>query len=85
MGDLKDGLNSLSSRLNFLSLGKLTPAVMSPPELRLVLNQIKGKLPSTVVLPNDPDSEISSYYESLSRATVLEGQHLFNVHQTPPT
>ena len=83
MGDLKDGLNSLSSRLNFLSLGKLTPAVMSPPELRLVLNQIKGKLPSTVVLPNDPDSEIWSYYESLSCATVLEGQHLLTYIKLP--
>ena len=83
LGEVKDGLNSLLSRLNFLSLGKLTPSVMSPPELREVLNQIKGKLPSTVVLPSDPDTELWSYYKSLSCATVMEGRHLVTYIKLP--
>ena len=35
------------------------------------------------MLPNDPDSEIWSYYEFLSCATVLEGQHLLTYIKLP--
>lgn len=76
IGDVRSSLNHFFSKLNMLALGRLSPAVISPRDLKEVLLDIKSKLPPTVKLPNNPEIDIWVFYKYLECSTIVENDHL---------
>ena len=56
----------INLQLNMLSLGHLSPSVISPTNLLQLLLQIKTKLPSYLQLPEDPEKQLWHYYKFLT-------------------
>jgi hypothetical protein len=48
-----DYLGQLQLKLNMLSMGHLSPSVIDPNNLRILLSDIKSKLPPHLRLPKD--------------------------------
>lgn len=53
-------------QLNMLTLGHLSPSVISPKNLRSLLIGIASKLPPGILLPSDPTTELWNYYTIVS-------------------
>ncbi|CAG2251811.1 unnamed protein product [Mytilus edulis] len=70
-------------QLNMLSLGHLSPSVISPKNLRKLLIGINSKLPPGIMLPSDPITKLWDYYQILSCHTVLDNNRIFVVLSVP--
>ena len=62
----------LQLQLNMVSLGYLSPSVISAQSLKRLLLEMKFELPHHLTLPNDPDRELWKYYQSLTCTTILD-------------
>ena len=51
-------LDHIQLQLNMLSLGHLSPSVITPRGLKKLLTEIKGHLPEFLSLPYDPREKI---------------------------
>ena len=78
-----DYLGQLQLKLNMLSMGHLSPRVIDLNNLRILLSDIKSKLPPHLRLPKDEKRDIWQYYQFLTCSTVLEKDRMLvilNVH-----
>ena len=64
--------------LLMLSLGHLSPAVITPRGLKKLLIEIESYLPEFLKLPYDPKGKIWKFYQTLSSSTVLDESRFFN-------
>ena len=55
-----------------LSIDHRSPSTITPRSLQALLIQIKTKLPSSLNLPEDPETNILYFYRTLTCTTVLE-------------
>ena len=78
-GDLKQ----LQIQLNMLSLGHLSPSMISPDEFRQLLKEIQTHLPFFLKLPSDPEKDLWDFYNTLTCRTVLDGNHIYVVVSVP--
>ncbi|CAG2190360.1 unnamed protein product [Mytilus edulis] len=76
-------ISHLQMQLNMLSLGHLSPSVISPKNLRKLLIGINSKLPPGIMLPSDPITKLWDYYQILSCHTVLDNNRIFVVLSVP--
>ena len=66
-----DQLDSLSNQLNMLSIGHLSPQVISPKPFRFILNEIQSNLPKHFELPSDPNFDLWDMYKMLKCTGVI--------------
>lgn len=76
-------LENLRLELNMLSLDHLSPSTITPQALKLLLIQIKTRLPSSLKLPEDPETNIWYYYRTLTCTTVLENDKVLVLINLP--
>lgn len=76
-------LEHIMTQLDILSLGHLSPSVVTPNHLREVLLRIQTELPHHLRLPLDPTEGLWKYYISLGCVTLLEGSKLLVVTSLP--
>lgn len=72
----RNHLQQLRLRLNMLSLGHLSPTVISPGDLRRLLLEISDQLPSYLRLPYDITTDLWSYYRILPCTTLIGNENL---------
>lgn len=72
----RNHLQQLRLRLNMLSLGHLSPTVISPANLRQLLSEIANQLPSNLKLPFDSNTDLWSYYRILPCTTLVGDENL---------
>ena len=65
-------MEHLQLQLNMLSLGHLSPSVITAQSHKRLLLEMKSKLRHHLTLPNDPDRELWKYYQSLTCTTILD-------------
>jgi len=78
-----DYLSQLQLKLNMLSMGHLSPSVITPGSLRILLSDIKSKLPPHLRLPKDEKRDIWQYYQFLTCSTVLEKDRILVILNVP--
>lgn len=78
-----DYLQSLKLQLNMLSLGHLSPAVISPSNFRKLLLDVKSKLPPKFKFSLDPRTNLWKLYQTLTCATLMESNKLLVVISIP--
>jgi hypothetical protein len=76
-------VQKLWMQLNMLSLGHLSPGLISPKELKELLMGIKTKLPGTLQLPADPNKDIWSFYKLLTCSTTIDENKILAVVSVP--
>ena len=76
-------LENLRLELNMLSLDHLSPSTITPQALKLLLTQIKTRLPSSLKLPEDPETNIWYFYRTLTCTTVLDGDKILVLISIP--
>ena len=76
-------METLQLKLNVLSLGHLSPAVVSPTSLRKVFNEIRGHLPPTLRLPKSPRTSLWYYYKTLTCSTVFDENKIIVIINIP--
>ena len=65
-------MEHLQLQLNMLSLGHLSPLVITPKNLKHLLIDMSSKLSHHLTLPDDPDEGLWKYYQSLTCTTILD-------------
>jgi hypothetical protein len=78
-----DYLGQLQLKLNMLSMGHLSSRVIDPNNLRILLSDIKSKLPPHLRLPKDEKRDIWQYYQFLTCSTVLEKDRILVILNVP--
>ena len=76
-------IEHLQMQLNMLTLGHLSPSVISPKNLRSLLLGIASELPPGILLPSDPTTELWNYYKILSCHTLLDTNRILIVMSIP--
>ena len=76
-------LENLRMELNMLSLNHLSPSLITPKNLKQLLLTIKTKLPFSLKLPEDPDTNIWYFYKTLNCKTLLDNDKLLVVINVP--
>lgn len=76
ISEIRNHLQQLRLRLNMLSLGHLSPTVISPANLRQLLSEIANQLPPNLKLPFDPNTDLWSYYRILPCTTLVGDENL---------
>ena len=76
-------LENLRLELNMLSLNHLSPSTITPNELQSLLIQIKTKLPSSLKLPENPETNIWYFYGTLTCNTILENDKIIVMINIP--
>ena len=70
-------MEHIQLQLNMLSLGHLSPAVITPRSLKKLLTEIESHLPEFLKLPYDPKGNIWKFHQTLTCSTMLhEGRFL---------
>ena len=64
-------MEHIQLQLNMLSLGHLSPVVITPRGLKKLLIEIESHLPEFLKLPYDPKGNIWKFYQTLTCSTVL--------------
>ena len=64
-------------------MGRLSPSIISPSNLRQLLLDVKARLPTTLKLPNDPQVDLWFFYKHLTCITVLETDTILIVISIP--
>ncbi|CAC5398430.1 unnamed protein product [Mytilus coruscus] len=78
-----DYLNHLQLQLNMLSLGHMSPSLISPGNLRVLLTDIKRRLPATLKIPGDEIIDIWNFYKCLTCSTVLDENRIIIIITLP--
>ena len=65
-------MEHIKLQLNMLSLGHLSPAVITPRGLKKLLVEIESHLPEFLKLQYDPKGKIWKFYQTLNCSTVLD-------------
>ncbi|XP_052082136.1 uncharacterized protein LOC127719850 isoform X1 [Mytilus californianus] len=78
-----DYLNHLQLQLNMLSLGHMSPSLISPGNLRVLLTDIKRRLPATLKIPGDEVKDIWNFYKFLTCSTVLDENKIIIIITLP--
>ena len=76
-------LEHVRAQLDSLSLGHLSPSIMTPNYLREILTKIQTELPPHLRLPVDPTEELWRYYSALGCVTLMEGDKLLILMSVP--
>ncbi|XP_069106680.1 LOW QUALITY PROTEIN: uncharacterized protein [Argopecten irradians] len=76
-------LENLQLQINMLSLGHLSPSIVSPDNLLKLLSGIEQHLPYAVRLPHDPEKHLWDYYRYLTCTTVLVDEQILVVISIP--
>ena len=76
-------IENLRTELNMLSLSHLSPSTISPKNLRALLLDVKDKLPVSMQLPADPESNIWYFYNTLTCTAYLDGHKILIVLTIP--
>ena len=76
-------LENLRMELNMLSLNHLSPSLITPKNLKQLLLTIKTKLPFSLKLSEDPDTNIWYFYRTLNCKTLLDNDKLLVVINVP--
>lgn len=80
---LQLSLEHVSAQLDMLSLGHLSPSIVTPGHLRDILLGIQTELPHQLRLPADPNMELWRYYSSLGCVTLIENDKLLALVPIP--
>ncbi len=92
LGTLQDGIHqyecavtTLYDYLSAISTQTVTPAVLTPHQLHIVLRQVKEHILNQpkVALPKDPDADVWSYYGYIRAIPAIVGQTLLVSLQIP--
>ncbi len=92
LGTLQDGIHqyertvtTLYDYLLAISTQTVTPAVLTPHQLRIVLRQVKEHIVNQpkLALPGDPDTDVWSYYGYICAIPAIVGQTLLVSLQIP--
>ncbi|CAC5416204.1 unnamed protein product [Mytilus coruscus] len=78
-----DYLNHLQLQLNMSSLGHMSPSLISPGNLRVLLTDIKRRLPATLKIPGDEIKDIWNFYKFLTCSTVLDENRIIIIITLP--
>ncbi|MES9990712.1 MAG: envelope fusion protein, partial [Candidatus Thiodiazotropha sp.] len=76
-------LENLRLELNMLSLNHLSPSLITPKNLKQLLLTVKTKLPFSLKLPEDPETDIWYFYRTLICKTVLHDDKILVVITIP--
>ena len=76
-------MEHLQLQLNMLSLGHLSPSVISPRDLQKMLTGIRHIYPLFFSYLNDPGRELWKFYQSLTCATILDHAQLLVIVAIP--
>ena len=76
-------LAHLSSQLDMLSLGHVSPSIITPENLKKLLLEMQTKLPYHLTLPEDPTENLWKYYQSLSCTTILNEDRFLVIVSVP--
>ena len=76
-------LNHLSLQLNMLSLGHLSPSLVTPDNLRSILKKIQVNLPPTLALPKHIDTQLWEFYKFLTCSTIFDKDRILIVVSIP--
>jgi len=76
-------LEHLSSQLNMLSLGHLSPSVISPTNLKQLLKEISDRLPRYLELFGNPNKDMWFFYRFLTCTTILYDDKILTVILIP--
>ena len=79
----RDQLQHLKLTLNVLSMGHLSPSVISPINFQKLLLDIKNNLEPEVMFPFDPKVDIWNFYKTLTCTTMVEQDKLVVVIAIP--
>ena len=77
-------LEHVRAQLDMLSMGHLSPSIITPERLREVLLEIQAKLPRHLGLPADPTKQLLKNYSALGCVTLLEKSKLLNTDVSSP-
>ncbi|CAC5360921.1 unnamed protein product [Mytilus coruscus] len=78
-----DYLNNLQLQLNMLSLGHMSPILITPGTLRVLLTDIKRRLPAKLKIPGDEIKDIWNFYKFLACSTVLDENRIIIIITLP--
>ena len=81
--EMSRNLEDLARQLDILSTGKISPAVITPPQLREALVEIEKNLPPTLRLPNDPAVDLWSYYRTVTCGSLMLDNKIIIVMNIP--
>lgn len=76
-------LEHLKDQINFLSLGTISPSLISPHSLRSLLLEIKTHLPPLLTLIGDPNTELWFFYKQLTSMAIMDGRKIIVVLSIP--
>lgn len=76
-------LQNLKQRIDFLTLKKVSPGVITPPNLLDVLTDIQIHLPPMLKLIGDPKTELWVFYQYLMSNVLFEGNRMVIVITIP--
>ena len=76
-------MEHLSSQLDMLSLGHVSPSIITPEHLKKLLLEMQSKLPYHLTLPEDPIENLWKYYQSISCTTILDEDKFFVIVSVP--
>ena len=76
-------MEHLSSQLDMLSLGHVSPSIITPTNLKKLLLEMQSKLPYHLTLPEDPMENLWKYYQSLTCTTVLDEDKVLVIVSVP--
>jgi len=73
----------LQLQLNMLSIGKLSPSIISPLKLRDLLVDIQTRISAPLRLPGDPKADLWHFYKTLTCTTIVEEDEILVVVPAP--
>ena len=73
----------LQLQLNMLSIGKLSPSIISPLKLRDLLADIQTRISAPLRLPWDPKADLWHFYKTLACITIVEEDKVLMVVPVP--
>ena len=73
----------LKSQLDILSLGKITPSVITPNDFKDILLDIKNKLPKGLQLTMDPVDNLWSFYQIITSSATIFNNMIIIVLDIP--
>ena len=79
----RDHAQTIQLQLDMLSLGHLSPAVISPSNLRRLLLEVRGQLDRNFQFPFDPDTDLWTFYRTLTCTTLVHSDQLVVVLSIP--
>ena len=81
---IRNYLTHIKLQLNTLSLGHLTPSIISPKQLRQILTEIQEKVRSKSKVPFDPDQQEDrwKFYQTVTCTAIVKNSKVVIVLST---